>query len=365
MKKAQKYILINLIICLSVFSFEAQAQKRTSARATVSPAEILIGEQAILDLEVITPKDRSILFPVFADTLVTGIEVLKMLPADTIIEHEVMTIHQKYVITSFDSTLYHIPYIPVIDGTDTIRSNSFGLKVTSPILPEQVLSHLAEMKEQKTDSIDFEKLQLTDISSNLKPPFVWQDYLQYLWIGLLILLVLALIGVGLYLALRKKNKGYFFKPQVILPPHTIALKALDKIKDEKIWQRGLEKQYYTEVTDVIREYIEKRFLLNAFEKTSDEILDAMKYQTEADSTIDNLTQVLKLADLVKFAKYKPLPNENDLSLVNAYLFVNQTKIEPKVEVDENGNPINQEGSIIQNNAQPDDESETKQNEANS
>jgi len=332
MKKAHKYILISFILNLLLPGISGYAQK-SSARATVSPVEIVIGEQAIVDLEVIAPKGRSIIMPLYPDTLVKGIEVIKMLTPDTVIANEVMTIHQKYVITSFDSTLYHIAYMPIIDGTDTIKSNSFGLKVSSVILSEQVLGYLEQLKTQQTDSIDFEQLQLTDIKENLKPPFVWQDYLSYLWFVLLFLLILALIGVGLYLALRKKKKGYFFTPKEVLPPHAIAIKALDKIKAEKIWQRGLEKQYYTEVTDILREYIEKRFLINAFEKTSDEILDAMKYQSEADSAVDSLTQVLKLADLVKFAKYTPMPNENDLSLVNAYLFVNQTKIELPKPID--------------------------------
>lgn len=320
------YIWCCLFSFLGLMNMSVHGQK-SSARATIQPAEILIGDQAIIDLEVIAPKGRNIIFPAFEDTLITGIEVLYMLPPDTVIANEVMTINQKYVVTSFDSTLYHIPYIPVIDNNDTIKSNSFGLKVSSPVLHESVLAYLDRLNTQQTDSIDFAQLALSDIKSNLEPSFVWQDYLSYLWVLLFILLILILIGIGLYLALRKKNKGYFFKPKEVLPPHIIAIQALDKIKDAKIWQQGLEKQFYTEITDVLREYIGKRYFINAFEKTSDEILNSVKIYTEADSSLESLTQVLKLADLVKFAKYKPLPNENDLSLVNSYLFVNQTKVE--------------------------------------
>ncbi|GAB6012422.1 hypothetical protein [Viscerimonas tarda] len=324
--------LIYTGLCLIAFwgmTVEAYAQK-SSARATIQPAEILIGDQAVINLEVIAPKGRNILFPAYQDTLITGIEVLQISAPDTVIANEVMTIRQKYVVTSFDSTLYHIAFMPVVDGVDTIKSNSFGLKVSSPILHESVLAYLERLNTQQTDSIDFAQLALSDIKDNLEPPFVWQDYLAYLWVALLIFLLLVLLGLGLYFGLRKKKKGYFFKPQVILPPHVIAIRALDKIKSEKVWQQGLEKQFYTELTDVLREYIEKRFYINAFEKTSDEILDSVKIYAEADSALDSLMQALKLADLVKFAKYKPLPNENDLSLVNSYLFVNQTKIEPPV-----------------------------------
>ena len=106
--------------------------QRASAHVTVIPTEIKIGEHALINLKVITPKDKLIHFPVYEHEIVPGIEVITMLPPDTTIENNVMTLEFKYVITSFDSTLYHIPYIPISDGTDTIFSNSFGLKVTSP-----------------------------------------------------------------------------------------------------------------------------------------------------------------------------------------------------------------------------------------
>ncbi|MFR9166101.1 MAG: hypothetical protein ACLVKO_07760 [Dysgonomonas sp.] len=342
MKDTKKHILFCFLAVM--LSVTVQAQK-ASVRATIQPPEILIGEQAVINLEVVTPKGDNILFPVFKDTLVSGIEVLHMLPADTTIAHEVMTINQKYVVTSFDSALYHVPYIPVVANNDTIKSNDFGLKVSSLPLSPQVLSYLDQMKTGQTDSIDFEQLQLADIKPIQEVPFVWQDYLAYLWIVLLILLILILIGLGLYFVLRKKNKGYFFKPEVVLPPHVVAIKALDKIKAEKAWQHGQEKKFYTELTDVLREYIEKRFLINSFEKTSDEIISSLKMQLETDTPLENLQQILKLSDLVKFAKYKPLPNENDLTLVNAYLFVNQTKIEPPVNENDGENNNGKENEI--------------------
>lgn len=334
MRTINIYIYSLLICSLSLFGFSAQAQK-SSARATVLPSEIMIGEQAVVNLEITAPKGRNIILPIYPDTLIKGIEVLKALPPDTTIAHEVMTISQKYIVTSFDSALYHIPYMVVIDGNDTIKTLDFGLKVTSPQLTEATLDYLSKLNKQETDSIDFEVLGISDIKDVLDPPFMWQDYLDYILAALLFLVLLIIIGLGIYFALRKKNKGYFFKPKVILPPHIIALNSLDKIKLEKLWQQGLEKEFYTELTDTLREYIERRFMLNAFEKTSDEILEAIKNHIETESSLDSLQQILKLSDLVKFAKYKPLSNENDLSIVNAYLFVNQTKIETVTEEDKN------------------------------
>lgn len=336
MLKLKKILLIVLLGCLS---FSLHAQKST-VRATIQPSDILIGEQAIINVEVIAPKDRNIIFPAYQDTLITGIEVLKMLKPDTVLT-EVMTISQKYVVTSFDSTLYHVPYMQVIDGMDTLRTNDFGLKVSAPQLSEQSLAYLEQLKKHETDSIDFEKLQISDIKTVQTPPFVWQDYLEYLYIPLLILLVLALIGFGVYFFLRKRKKGYYFTPKIILPPHVVALQGLDKLKISKLWQKGQEKEYYTELTDILREYIDGRFAIGALEMTSDDIISAVHLATDTKSATDGLAQILKLADLVKFAKYTPFADENDLSLVNAYLFVNQTKIEERPIEEEQKDSIDQ------------------------
>lgn len=324
----------------------ARAQ-RASAHVTVMPTEIRIGEQALINLKVITPKEKTIHFPVYEQEIVPGIEVITMLPPDTTIENNVMTLEFKYVITSFDSTLYHVPYIPIYDGTDTIFSNSFGLKVTSPDLSDSTLAYLERIQRGETDSIDFEQLQLYDIKEVRKAPFVWTDYLWVLWIVLGVMLLLALIGFVIFMILKKKKKGYIFKPPVVLPAHARALAELEKLRSEKIWQQGRVKEFYTRLTDILRGYIYERKGINAMEMTSGEILNEVRKVAEVDSVYENLKQVLSTADLVKFAKYEPLQDENDLSLVNAFFFVNQTRepdpIPTKEELEEMDNNESPEG----------------------
>lgn len=332
-------IIVYFTSLLLILGGSLSAQ-RPSVSATINPSEIQVGEQAVITLDIKTPKGKHVQYPQFnyKDLLIEGIEVIQQLKADTTIDHEVMTIKQRYIVTSFDSALYNIPFIPIIDldSKDTIKSKNLGLKVTYPALSDSTLNYLEMMNTQKTDSIDFEALQLADITDVQSPPFVWQDLLEYLWLGLLIIFIIILVVAGIFFATRKKRKGYFFTPVVKKAPHEVALEALDKIKKHKIWQQGQEKEYYTSLTDVLRVYIEKRFMINALEKTSDEILESLKYISEGESAKDNLKQILKLADLVKFAKHKPLTDENDLTLINAYLFVNQTKIEEKpIEGEEN------------------------------
>ena len=146
-----------------------------SVRATVQPSEIQIGEQALIDLQVIAPKNKRIKFPVYEKEIVPGIEVLTMLKPDTLIQNNVMTLHFKYVITSFDSALYNIPRIPVFDGKETIYSNSFGLKVTSPVLKDSTVAYLQKMQSKQTDSINFDELRFNDIKKIQKVPFICTD----------------------------------------------------------------------------------------------------------------------------------------------------------------------------------------------
>lgn len=322
MFSGEKTILLLLFMLVAIVPTYSQ---RASVQATVQPAEIEIGEQALINLKVIAPKDKTIHFPVFEKDIVPGLEVLTMLPPDTLIENEVATMNFKYVVTSFDSTLYFIPHLSVFDGTDTIFSNSLGLKVTSPVLKDSTVAYLEKLNTGQTDSIDFKQLQLNDIKAIQKPPFVWTDYLWLLWILLGVVVLILLIGVVILLVLRKKKKGYFFTPPVVLPPHARALRELDKIKAEKIWQHGREKEFYTRITDILRRYIHDRYKVNAMEMTSGEILDEIRRKADTDSICENLRQILSVSDMVKFAKYTPFQDENDLSIVNAYLFVNQTR----------------------------------------
>ncbi|MDD2243852.1 MAG: hypothetical protein VB024_04835 [Dysgonamonadaceae bacterium] len=315
-----------VLICCAILipTIGAYSQKAT-VQATIEPAEIMIGEQALLDLKVIAPKDMQISFPVYDKEIMPGLEVLTMLKPDTLIENNVMTLHFKYVVTSFDSTLYYVPSIPISNGLDTIYSNAFGLKVTSPELSDSTKAYLEKLKNKETDSIDFNQLQLADIKPIQKPPFVWTDYLWILWIFAgAILIILLVIGITM-LIVNKKRKGYFFKPPEVLPAHVRAIKALDKLKDEKIWQKGHEKEFYTKITDILRQYMTERFGVNAMEMTSGEILQQMQTRTDKDSVMENLKQILSTADLVKFAKYKPYTDENDLAMMNSYFFVNQTR----------------------------------------
>ncbi|MDR3251648.1 MAG: hypothetical protein LBT42_08320, partial [Tannerella sp.] len=111
-----------------------------------------------------------------------------------------------------------------------------------------------------------------------------------------------------------------------LPPHEQAMKELREIREQKLWQQGRNKEYFTEVTDTLRRYISTRYGASAMEMTSSEILELLRNEEPGNKDVyDLLKQILQLSDFVKFAKLHPLPDENELSMFNANLFVDRTK----------------------------------------
>ena len=316
--KLIKNTLLSLIGLAFLCCGKVEGQQRPLIDVAIDSAAILIGEQTVLHLTVTADQDRPVQVVIPNDTLMAGVEVLNLSkPDSTKIENNRMVIKQDVLITSFDSSLYLLPPLKVIDGTDTVYSNQVALKVST--LPVNV-----ENPEE-----------FFDIKQVWKPPFVLADYYPII-IGILLVLLLAALAWYIWKRMReRKSLIPFKKEEPKLPPHEQAIKELDEIKQQKLWQQGRSKEYYTLITETLRRYMVDRFGINAMEMTSDEILALIKQTTEAQSVYDNLRQILSLADFVKFAKMNPLPDENDLSLMNAYLFVNQTKVveltEPKDE----------------------------------
>ena len=303
-------LLKNIFLWIVVWGISGTAYaQQTLIDVTIDSAAILIGEQTKLHLTVTADKDRPVQLLLPADTLMRGVEVLDISrPDSSLIENDRLVIKQDLLITSFDSALYLLPPLKVVDGSDTVSSNQGALKVST--IPVN-----ADKPEE-----------FNDIKEVWKPPFVWADYYPIIY-G--VLLGLFLLCVIIYIIKRLKNRKSllpFAEPDVPkLPPYEQAIKELDELKGQKLWQQGLNKEYYTALTETLRRYIDERFGVNAMELTSSEILDLLRSVPEVKSVYDKLQQILQLADFVKFAKIHPLPNENDLSLVNAYLFVNATK----------------------------------------
>lgn len=297
--------MLLLAVCL-LAGFTAGAQQ-TLIDVKVDTADILIGEQTTLHVTVTTDPNRRIIIPLPGDTLMTGVEVLSVSDADSTVADGRLVIRRDILVTSFDSSLYLLPPFVAIDGADTIESDQVALKVST--VPVDV------------DNPE----QFYDIKDVWKPPFVLADYYPWIFGVLTTLFIICVIGYLIQRYRRHRSEVPVKPAEPELPPYEVAIRELDSIKDRKLWQQGLNKEYYTQVTDTLRRYISRRYGVNAMEKTSEEILAIIERETDERSVYDTLRQVLRLSDFVKFAKLHPLPDENDESMRNAYLFVNQTK----------------------------------------
>jgi hypothetical protein len=330
MKKSYRIKAVaGIFACLWINALSLSAQ--TVVKAAIDSTSILIGQQTKIHLEIAADKSQQIQLPLIADTLMSGVEVLGISKIDTTdIGNNRIQLKYDYLITAFDSAVYLLPPFKVISGIDTSYSAELALKVST--LP-----------------VDTASGKFYDIKGVRTPPFVLMDYLPIIMLILTILALLALAAFIIYRVVNKKTLVPFKKEEPYLPPHVRAIQKLDTIKLEKLWQMGKMKEYHSEITDTLRKYIEERFGIGTMEMTSGEILTDIKKFSDANVVYDNLKQILILADFVKFAKYSPLPDENESSMSNAYLFVNNTIKEEKPEEEKEKSETNKENEPIKEN----------------
>ncbi len=283
----------------------------------IDSIQILIGEQTNVTLSVTAKKGAAVKLPVYQSSqyITGGVEVLDVSDADTSqLDNGLVQITRQYTLTSFDENLYYIPPMKVnVDGKE-YKSKSLALKVlTVPV-----------------DTLHPEKFYPPKgVQDN---PFQWNEWEGTFWQSVIFVLVCVMTY---YLWTRlKENKPVIAHVRIIkkLPPHQKALKEIEGIKQSRMSISEDQKTYYTMLTDVVRKYIKERFGFNAMEMTSTEIISRLQQENDQ-KMIAELRDLFVTADLVKFAKYSTLINENDANLVNAVEFINTTKLEnqPTVE----------------------------------
>ena len=269
--------------------------------AKIEPIEMMIGEQAQVTLTINTEEGASIEWPKLQprQELVPGVEVIAT--THPVFNEMVITL------TSFDGKLYSLPPFKVkVNGKES-QTNELALKVIE-----------VEVDTTKLDQFFGPK----DVQDN---PFLWSEWSPIFWLSVL-MLVLTALGIWLFVRLRA-NKPIIARIKIVkrLLPHQKAMKEIEQIKADKMVTSENQKEYYTKLTDTLRRYIEERYGFSAMEMTSSEIIDRLM-QTDQQS-LDELRQLFTTADLVKFAKYSTMINENDANLVSAIDFINQTKLE--------------------------------------
>jgi hypothetical protein len=261
-----------------------------TASAKLDTNAMLIGDQVKLNLSFSYPSNTMVSWPKIGDTILQTIQVIRRSKIDSSlsVDKKTLTLHQNFLITCFDSGFYTIP--PIRFFYRELPDTNIRFVQTETLLL----------------SVHTLAVDTTKVIKPIKGP----------------------LSILFYFKKRKKAEPVFkIRSEIKLLPHELALSELEKLRIKKLWQGGRTKEYHSELTDILRNYLENRFSIMALEMTSQDIIDSIRAQnTMHNESIGKLNHILAVADLVKFAKMQPLPAENEWSMENAVAFVHETAV---------------------------------------
>lgn len=289
-------------------------------KASLDSAYLLMGKQTRLHVSVVGNLPDSCNVNV-VDTAWRDVEIAGVTePVVNDLGNNRKELLQDVIVQSFDSGMYTLPPVYFIDGGETIASNRPVLKVIPVSVDSLVTVH------DFTDVVDV-KRHFFDYF----PDWV-TDY------GIWILLALLVIGGGIFVYFKwlRKGKLPLVPVKKPVPPYQLAMQRLQLLHEEHLCEKGQEKEFYTKLTDILRSYLDARFGINAMEMTSTQIRRSLRDNEHTKMSEKYMSRILEIADFVKFAKIRPLPEDNVGAYKSALQFVEETK--PVVESDtENAN----------------------------
>ncbi|CAL2102522.1 BatD family protein [Tenacibaculum sp. 190130A14a] len=298
-----------LYICL--FLGASAFAQESLVKAEVDTTNIRIGEQ--FEYKISINETQNVIIPKLAN--LNGLEVVDTLKIDTINNKLI----QKYVLTGFDSGAFYIPRQQIF-----IKNQAY--------LTDSLLINVA------TVPIDTTKVKKYPIKGIKGEPYQFDDFKHYIWWALV---ALAVIGLAIYYFFFRKKKEEIEKENIpALPPYEEALEKLKNLDEKLLWQNNKIKQYYSELTDIVRGYIERELNIPALENTTDELIGTLTDFKEIDTIevdkeiIQKLKELLQEADLVKFAKSKPLSHEIEQDRKDAESVINNIKTKPIEEAED-------------------------------
>jgi hypothetical protein len=316
----RNYNFIYIFVSSLLIIFNGGAGSRANAQKAIlnlDTSSIRIGDRVQLRLHATLPKSATLYWPVVGDTITSNIEVAGKSKVDTntTSRNDFINYSQNFLITSFDTGFHYIPPF-------TIHYSYAGDTARHELTTEGAYLKVRTVEVDTTKAI-------RDIRGPIQAPLTFTEIAPYL--GAVAILG-AIIGLVWYYFWRKRmNKPLF--PVITKtsgPPWQIALQNLDTLELKKLWQNGKIKEYYSELTDVLRQYLHSQHEIDAMEMITSEILeayDAAKLKHEARKL---LSTILELADYAKFAKATPLKAENEMSMTYARQFIEETKPIPVV-----------------------------------
>ncbi|MDR2970553.1 MAG: hypothetical protein LBU83_01295 [Bacteroidales bacterium] len=305
------FFILCLWLCLI-----ASAQEY-SAKAKLDSAHILIGDYLNVNLEVVAPKGKPVYIPQIDEKLLEGIEApfdwISNSKFDTILWSDHYVIKQTITITAFDTGNFIFPPIPILDADSQIVAQT-----------NQLFFDVSTVSVDTTATIK-------DIKDISKVPFtfheLWLYVKEYALLILSGLLVIGLIVYAIWRYIKKKRAAKpmpAIKPKPKIKPHITALKELEKLRQKKLCEQGKTKEYYSELVDIVRIYIDGQWDIGAMEMVTSEIIESLENTEIHKEVLKRFHQACTIADLVKFAKYNPFPTDHDMAFKDCKEFVERT-----------------------------------------
>ncbi|MCL2167793.1 MAG: hypothetical protein FWH59_01560 [Lentimicrobiaceae bacterium] len=305
------FFIISIWLYASVFAQDY------SAKAKLDSAHILIGDYLNVNLEVTAPKGKSVIIPQLNDKILQEAEApfdwIANSKFDTVVENDYYLLKQRITITAFDSGSYVFPAIPVFDVDSQIVAQTNPLFFEVNTIAVDTTADVKDIKDISNIPFSFHELWL----------YV-KEYALFMVVGLLVI-GLIVYTVWRYIKKKRTQKPVIVvKPKPKIKPHITALKELEKLRQKKLCEQGKTKEYYSELIDIVRIYIDGQWEIGAMEMVTSEIMDALKNTEIHAEVMKKLYQACSIADLVKFAKYIPLPTDHDAAFKDCKEFVERT-----------------------------------------
>lgn len=299
---------IILWLCLLFGVMNASASGIT-AKASLDSVYLLMGKQTALHIEVVGELADDGAISV-VDSMWKQIEIVDLgTPEVKDLGNNRKELKQDIIIQAFDSGMYAMPSVYFVSANDTVATDNPVLKVLPVGIDSLKTIHdYADVSDVDRKFFDYFPDWVTDY-------------------GLLILIAIIAIAVSLYAYFKwlREGKIPLMPKRKPVPPYELAIGQLQQLKTEKLCERGEEKQFYTKLTDILRIYLNGRFGINAMEMTSTQIMEALRANEDTRNSEQMMQQILETADFVKFAKVRPLPEDNNLAMTSAISFVEGTK----------------------------------------
>ena len=322
----KRHILILLgALCLTFLSAEAAG---LSVKASLDSTQLIMGNVTAVRLDIVDSEANPATLMFDEKAMPPQVEPVDWVDGDTTsIGNGLREIKRALIIQSFDSGVYTIPPFYLVSGRDTVRSNALTLKV-NPV-------DVSAMKD------------INPIAPPIEFESRWYDFLpdwitDY-WVWILVGLLVVAGGICAYLILTRKVEVNILPQKKRIPPYELAMKRLQALREDGLIERGLEKEYYTILIDILRDYLQERFGINAMEMTSTEIVRVLSGNEATKRPNRHMKDILQIADFVKFAKVRPLPDDNLRAYNNALQFVEETRPAPETPDGESSQGDSQKG----------------------